>query len=340
MVCKNGIVKKYRLTYEPTTVLSPTFDGVNFPNHWTASARALRHIVEFFGTKTEHLDWSFEQGKVKLTSSSQKPNDDGDICKLATQTSVTIERSDFEEFSMDNRISIGIVLKDFRAITFHADALEATVSAKYSGPNRPMLMVYQVGGISAAFTLMTRGQPRDGILEGSLAPAAPARDLSIRPASRSNGRSSPSGTVHHSEHPDPSATLMPPPAATSTIVEPRPGRDNPSASNNPPNLTRGSSRNPSPPAPSATLNQNSLFFSTADDEDLWGEQETDTVEQEDFVTWDSGGRGPPPSSTGRQLRDSDAGSSVPRPRASERPTQGVKGIEPTQRLSQVKGLFD
>ena len=49
-----------------------TFDKLGSTNYWTASSRTLRDVVEYFGPKTDQLDWSFQNGKVTFTSYTEK----------------------------------------------------------------------------------------------------------------------------------------------------------------------------------------------------------------------------------------------------------------------------
>jgi len=72
MVCRHGVVKTYRLTYESTEVLQAHFDRGKADNYWTISSRTLGDVVEYFGPKTDQLDWYFQDGKVTFTSYTEK----------------------------------------------------------------------------------------------------------------------------------------------------------------------------------------------------------------------------------------------------------------------------
>lgn len=65
-------MKVYKLTYETTDVLHATFDKQGSKNSWTLPARTLRDVGEYFGPKTEHVDWSLSDGKVTFTSYADK----------------------------------------------------------------------------------------------------------------------------------------------------------------------------------------------------------------------------------------------------------------------------
>jgi cell cycle checkpoint control protein RAD9A len=72
LVCKSDVVKTYRLYYEGGAVMRPGFDRAYSNNYWTVSSRTLRDVVEYFGPKTDQLDWYFQDGKVTFTSYTEK----------------------------------------------------------------------------------------------------------------------------------------------------------------------------------------------------------------------------------------------------------------------------
>ncbi len=339
MICQHGIVKTYKLTYEPTNVLRANFDSAGSPNYWTTSARTLRDIVEYFGAKTDQLDWSFEKGKVNFTSYTEKITDGRDIFKQPMHTSVATERKDFNDFNVQEGLHIGIVVRDFRAIVSHADGLGVSVAARYSRGNRPMQIAYENDGILCEFTLMTRDQPANTNSTGGSSTSTPARDLSVRPAQSSQPQNSTPRPADREPTPTLSATIMPPPAATTSSKDTM-GPLRPTQSMTTTTTLHQASRNGSPPAPSASLDQHSLFFPAGEDEHFWDEHDNDTAAQEDFVTWDASGRGSVLSETGRRIQDSEPAISLQVPRLIRKEASTHQGIAPTQRLSQLKGLFD
>lgn len=339
MICRHGIVKTYKLIYEPTNVLRANFDSTNSPNHWTTSARTLRDIVEYFGAKTDQLDWSFEKGKVNFTSYTEKITDGRDIFKQPMHTSVAIERKDFTDFSVQEGLHIGIVVRDFRAIVSHADGVGVSVTARYSRGNRPVQIVYENDGILCEFTLMTRGPPANVPSADGTRTSTPARDLSVRPAQRPQPQNTGPRPVDRDPTRTLSGTTMPPQAANVSCKHTT-GAPQPTQSVTTTTKLNQASQNGSPPAPSASLDQHSLFFPAGENEHFWDEHDNDTAEQEDFVTWDASGRGSVLSEAGRRIRDSDPATSFQGARLARRETPNIQGIAPTQRLSQLKGLFD
>lgn len=314
LICKHGVVKTYRLYYESGEVLHASFDHATSNNFWTIPSRPLRDMVEYFGPKTDHLDWYFQDGKVTFTSYTEKIQNGREILKQPMHTSVALERKDFNDFNVQEGLHIGIIVKDFRTIVAHADTLRVQVHARYARGNRPMQISYDSDGLSAEFTLMTRATSAN-VPTGSRS-ATPARDLSVKPVAMAR-------TV--SRGPSVAATTQP--ASDMAPPPPRTSFREPTAQ---PAFSKPSSRN-SPPAPSASLNPDSLFIPADEDDHQWDEPNYE--EEPDIVTWDNNSA----SNSNRRIRDSEPESFLNLP---ERRAATFHEIAPTQRLSQVKGLFD
>lgn len=315
LICRQGVEKKYRLYYEGGEVLHASFDQQSSTNHWTVASRTLRDVVEYFGPKTEHLDWCFENGKVTFTSYTEKVQNGKEILKQPMHTSVALERKDFNAFNVAEGLHIGIIVKDFRAIVAHAETMRVDVTSRYSRGNRPMQISYGQGGVSAEFTLMTRATSSS--VPNVSRTSTPARDLSLRPVSQPPSIMR-EGSVPATTQTAPSG--MPPPTNRPSA---RPHGIRPS-------LSKGSSTEEAP-APSASLNPDSLFIPADDEDQRWDEPSYE--EDRDIVTWDNASD----SASLRRIRDSES-DSFPSVHDSRKRT--FDEIAPTQRLSQVKGLFD
>jgi cell cycle checkpoint control protein RAD9A len=238
-----------------------------------------------------------------------------EILKQPIHTSVALERKYFDNFDVQDSLHVGIIVKDFRAIVVHAETLHTSVTARYSHGNRPMQITYESEGIKSEFTLMTRGNTAPATSSAST--NTPARDLSVRPVSRiSNGQRSASvpATTQDPSDTHPSKTLAP------------------TANPLPPEILDPLNKILRP-APSASINPDSLFI-PADDDQQWDAPNFD--EQPDMVTWNAS-EYPSFSESGRRIRDSEPTSFRG---VQEQQFGGVQEIAPTQRLSQVRGLLD
>ena len=198
------------------------------------------------------------------------------------QTSLAVDELDFEEFAVEEKLRIGISIKDFKAIVAHAETLKTSVDAYYSYPTRPMQLAYQGNGMLCEFTLMTVGDYR-----GGSATPAPARfragsmSASGRPLSRQlsgppSRQSIRQASEQASNHDQPVINHMPPPAKPANRSF---GRD----------LSSQRSQRPSPPPPKPSVDTHSLFLPADDDEDsrTWGERNYD--DEEDTLGWNANG---------------------------------------------------
>lgn len=341
--CRQGVVKTYRLFYESGEILHAAFDKIGSTNHWTVSSRTLRDVVEYFGPKTDQLDWYFQNGKVTFTSYTEKiqsgrgelhslgvslglhrTDDVLEILKQPMHTSVALERKDFDDFGVQEGLHIGTMVRDFRAIVAHAEAMRVPVTARYSRGNRPLQISYEDNGLLAEFTLMTRGTTN---VPNTSNVGTPARDLSMRPNSRAPesqaSAAEASGAINGGMPPPPRTSLrdrgLVPPAGKSQSGE-------------------------SVPTPSATINPDSLFIPTDDDDQQWDEPNFE--EEPDIVTWDNTADESSASNTTRRIRDSELHSFASM-QEQDRRTNMTRSrnlqaheIAPTQRLSQVRGIFD
>ncbi|QIW95691.1 hypothetical protein AMS68_001209 [Peltaster fructicola] len=154
---KQGMTKCYRLTYEPTQIMHALFDKTSASQGWKISSRIMREYIEYFGPKTEQLDLLAQDGKAIFTSFTEKIQDGKEVLKQPLETSIALHIEDFEDFHVREQVHIVISVKDFRAIVTHAETLHGSLSASFSVPAKPMQMSYGGPGIQCDFTLMTTG---------------------------------------------------------------------------------------------------------------------------------------------------------------------------------------
>jgi cell cycle checkpoint control protein RAD9A len=305
MVCNPGVIKTYKLTYEAVDVMHALFDRNTARNRWSMHSSAMREYIEYFGTKTEMLDiFSGEDGHAVFKSYTDKVLNGAEILKHPLQTAVAVNTTDFDEFDVEQGLHIVISVKDFRAIVIHADTLKTNLKAYYSQPTRPLQFSYGCDGMQCEFTLMTSGEYNAG---STPAPAAMPQQMSSRATSRAQ-------TVDTARSMNRSMrSEMPPP------VEPASrrttGRRNP-----------GSRREPSPKPSDA--DQESLFVREDDDENRW--EPIDYENEEETLGWDASAEHD--AALFPTFRDS---ASLSRTQTAE----SNEGVAPTQRVSQIKGLW-
>lgn len=328
LFCRLSVIKTYKLTYESADVLHATFDKAGSLNTWTVAARTLRDVVEYFGPKTEHVDWYLHDDKVTFTSYTEKVQVGREIIRQPTHTSVQLNIRDFDECKIEPDLHISIPVKDLRSIVAHADTMKTTMKATYSRGHRPSQLSYASGGLAAEFTLMTKGT-NSSVTDGSRT-STPARGLSVRPVSQ---------PVTTSRAPSSNRTIQ---GDTSTIrAAEESARQTPLADPKQPtrpNLSNSGSVETT--VPPASINPDSLFFPAAQDDDQqWDPQNFD--DEPEMVTWDNTGASAfdPTAISARRLKDTESGVTSFRS-AVQSHGSGVFEIAPTQRLSQIKGMFD
>ena len=67
-----GVKKTFKLTYEPTQTMYPSFDSQASQNTWSINAHSLRALSEHFGPRTEHVDFFHDAGRLLITSYTEK----------------------------------------------------------------------------------------------------------------------------------------------------------------------------------------------------------------------------------------------------------------------------
>ncbi|KAF9696951.1 hypothetical protein EKO04_004616 [Ascochyta lentis] len=326
MICNQGVTKTYKLTYEAVDVMHALFDRSVAQNRWSMHSSAIREYIEYFGTKTELLDiFTGEDGRCVFKSYTEKISDGKEILKHPLVTAVAVNTSDFEEFNVQAGLHIVLSVKDFRAIVLHADTLKTSLKAYYSQPTRPLQFSYGCDGLLSEFTLMTSGDytgapliPTPAPQQQTVTPRQQSRQASHAPSAASERTETRS---MHSE--------MPPP------VQPASRRDQNGRLRNP-----GSRQPSSAPAQSQTIqpqveaeDEESLFVphndaSMQEEEDAaWAPMD---YEKEETLGWDASADHD--ASVFPTFRDSG---NMSRTTTMESNTV----IEPTQRLSEIKGLW-
>ncbi|KAH6684107.1 DNA repair protein-like protein rad9 [Halenospora varia] len=305
IICRHGVVKTYRLTFESVAPMHALFVKESAKNRWAISSKTLREFVEHFGPGTEQLDIYTEDGRVSLTK----------ILKQPLHTTITIDTLEFAEFAVEEQLHIVISVKDFKSIVTHAGITNTIVTALYSQPNCPMQLTYSDEGILSEFILMTIGENRN-------ASATPAPNASRAGSKRPTSRQPLEATSSSKRA---ATTDMPPPPRSAA-----PSRAREASSNR---ITR-----PSPPPPQPSIRADELFVPAGDDDRRWDPVNYD--EDEEMLMWDTGmDENPATMNSNRQgnetqtLHNTSRGSKAVADEGS-RPSP-TERLAPTQRMSEV-----
>ena len=315
MVCNQGVIKTYKLTYEAVDVMHALFDRSVARNKWSMSSGAVKEYIEYFGTKTEMLDiFAGEDGRCVFKSYTEKVSNGKEILKHPLVTAVAVNTSDFDEFNVQAGLHIIISVKDFKAIVVHADTLKTSLKAFYSQPTRPLQFSYGCDGLLCEFTLMTSG-------DYTTAPPTPTP----APQSHSSRQAShaPSAATERTENHS-VRSGMPPPSKPASRRGPTGKVRNP-----------GSRQGSTTAQFQAAQQDNESLFIPDEEENRRQEEEEDAwapldYEKEETLGWDASANHD--ASVFPTFRDSGSTSRTATADSNE-------VFEPTQRLSQIKGLW-
>ena len=67
-----GVIKSYKLTYEPAAIQHAIFDKSKATSMWTADPRFLKQLIEHFSLSAEQLDMYSDSGRAVFTSFTTK----------------------------------------------------------------------------------------------------------------------------------------------------------------------------------------------------------------------------------------------------------------------------
>ncbi|KAL9094699.1 MAG: hypothetical protein Q9165_002969 [Trypethelium subeluteriae] len=311
LICRHGVTKTYKLTYESVEVMQALFNKSAAHNVFQISAKMLKEYSDYFAPKAEQLDMYAENGRVTFTSFTEKIMDGKEILKQPLHTAVSVDIKDFEEYRAEEKAHIIISVKDFKAIVGHAESLGVALRAQYSHPNRPLQFSYTRGGMKCEFTLMTTGTSRDSAV----------RKLTEGVEGRTDTRSkSAPSTRSESRSTDTPGSLQNPPNASRKTLRQR-GLGS---------VTRATPRDSDPEA-------DSLFVPLAEDDRRWEPLE-EREPEDDTLGWDASEEQDsvlrPNFSNNAHLADPGVEG------AFDADTAPIDRVEPTQHVSQIRGLFD
>jgi cell cycle checkpoint control protein RAD9A len=285
-----GVIKSYKLTYEPAAVQHAVFDKSKATSMWTADPRFLKQLIEHFSLSAEQLDMYSDSGRAVFTSFTTKITDgkgmssppsslqvwftdtQTEVLKHPVHTSVAADKRDFQEYLVEDNMHVAINLKDFKAVVAHAETANATVTARYTRPCKPLQLEYRFEGVNAEFTIMTRGQADSDDVPTSTRGTIPRQTPAPVPISAIRQRDTrPSVTP---------STQMPPPPPRSRSIRPLNGSSTQENLSQKPSADR-------PVASGLSMEFDSLFV-PADDDRQWDEMDEEE-EPQDILGWDASG---------------------------------------------------
>jgi cell cycle checkpoint control protein RAD9A len=208
-----------------------------------------------------------------------------ELLKKPLHTSIAVDKDEFVDLALEDKLHIIVNVKDFRAILQHAQLIAGDLSASYSRPGRPMKLHYSADGIVCEFVLMTVGTQTASLAQklrkGKGKTVAVNGGLEAATASNSSRAGS---VVVNGATPAPSA---PQEQAQAAVPRPAPRPATATFEMRPPPLP------PVPPAlpMASTLSSESLFVLQPDEDSQWepmNEDEEDDMGERERLGWDTG----------------------------------------------------
>ena len=245
-----------------------------------------------------------------------KANNYAEILKQPLETAISIHTEDFEDFHMQGDMHIVISVRDFRAIVTHAETMRGSISAHFSFPTRPLQFSYQNMGMHCEYTLMTTGDYRGASSTPNpnfISTRSESRQPSVAPSLAASNKNS-------FEMPPPARPMTKKPLGSQTS---RPALDDANA-----NSARAQPEEPE---------SDSLFIPGGEDDDqTWDPPNYEHEEEEEMLGWDASTEHPS-ASFHPTFRDSGSTMKSQPQKHPPPATESQEGLEPTQRLSQVRG---
>ncbi|KAL8939775.1 MAG: hypothetical protein Q9216_003162 [Gyalolechia sp. 2 TL-2023] len=329
MICRHGVTKTYKLTYEAAKVEHALFNHYGAKNRWRIGANVLRSFMDYFGANTEQLDIYAEDGRVAFTSYTEKIGNGKEVLKHPLETSIALDTLDFEEFTVEEKMHVAINVKDFKAIVLHAETFKTSVQAHYSFPTRPLQLAYNEHGMQCEFTLMTIGDYRGPTstpvpVAGGNSPSLPQDSRPSRPLTTQETQAS-----IDRAHGEDTAAMPPPSQPASRSFQRFPPTRSTDESLQRGFLSQKPSR-PSPPPPKASLDPESLFLPADTVDGRWDEANYEE-EEEETLGWDANA-----SNDLRRSYSTKGNSNTSRYQSAPAwPEDTDQRIAPTQRLDDV-----
>ncbi|KAK4456241.1 hypothetical protein QBC34DRAFT_287441 [Podospora aff. communis PSN243] len=357
VTCRNGITASHSLAFEPKAPTHAKFDKTEATNHWAISSRTLRQLMDHFGPGIELLDINTDDDArvVNFTCFTEKvqrrgANSNEAVLKKPLHTNIAVEMDEFDDVEVEDKLHIIIGVKDFRAILQHAQMISGDLTTCYSNPGRPMKLSYNSDGVLCEFIMMTIGEEDAMGQRHKTGRAKSAASNAGRRELDSGGRRS-SSVVTESQARNTQAKPQTQPQAQSSLRNPTAQQKTPPRPRQPGFDIRPQ---PNPPPSARSTRSDSLFVGQVDDDQQWeplNEDEEEDEAQDDRLEWNSNNE-PVPSlfflSTGPHadtppqnpstLRLSSYVNPAAQTDAPE-PEQLMSGLEPTQRLSQVRDAW-
>ncbi|ORY05753.1 Rad9-domain-containing protein [Basidiobolus meristosporus CBS 931.73] len=162
MFCKYGIVKTYKLFYEPCEPLHALYSKADFRNRWVASPKILSGWIFHFHHKLEEITLECEPNVIRMKSFTEEIQQIADETgkreefRRGLQTEIISESDEFDLYEIHGDAEMTFNLKEFKAIVSFAETMSTSVIAHFENGGKPLLLSVQLAdAVFGEFVLAT-----------------------------------------------------------------------------------------------------------------------------------------------------------------------------------------
>ncbi|KTW30303.1 hypothetical protein T552_00778 [Pneumocystis carinii B80] len=180
-LCKHGVLKTYKITYEQCQTMHALCNKSLCKNRWKIHSRILKEYLDHFSARAEELTLMSQNDKLLLTSFTEGLVYDKEILKQPIQTAILLDKRDFEEIYYEKETIITFPLKEFKAIVTLGDSMNVLLNAYFNLGGEPILFEFEREALSIRFIFATTSDnPQENLAPYNLNKSSNSNNLHMQ----------------------------------------------------------------------------------------------------------------------------------------------------------------